>query len=57
MTQFEINVAEDGLNLFDIAIKSQFYLENQLSPRIVQKNYGTNNPGEDNALKGGTELE
>ena len=47
MTQFEINVAEEGINLFDIAIKSHFYLENSLTGKIVRKNYGTVQPGKD----------
>lgn len=57
MTQFEINVAEEGLNLFDIAINSHFYLTNSLTTRIIKKNYGSNFPGGDNELNGGTQLD
>lgn len=57
MTQFEINVAEEGINLFDIATKSHFWLENSLTGKIVRKNYGTIQPGRDHELNGGTELD
>lgn len=57
MTQFEINVSEQGINLFDISINSQFYLENSMTSKNIRKNYGALHPGEDNAIKGGTELD
>lgn len=57
MTQFELNVAEEGLNLFDIAAKSHFWLENQLTGKNVRKSYGTTFPGQDHSIHGGTLLD
>ena len=57
MTQFEINVEPEGINLFDIAIKSHIYLTNQMTTSEVVENYGANHPGEDNDKKGGTSLD
>lgn len=56
MTQFEINVSEEGVNLFDISINSHFFLENSMTGKNVRRNYGALRPGEDNALKGGNKL-
>ena len=57
MTQFEINVEEEGLNLFDIAYKSNFPLTNSLTTAVLEKNYGTSFPGQDNEMNGGSELD
>lgn len=57
MTQIEINVEEEGLNLFDIAYKSNYPLTNALTTGVFEKNYGSKFPGQDNELNGGTELD
>lgn len=57
MTQIEINVEEEGLNLFDIAYKSNYPLTNSLTTHILEKNYGTKFPGQDNDLNGGSQLD
>jgi hypothetical protein len=57
MTQFEINVAEKGINLFDLAINSHFYLTNAMTPGNIKENYGSTHPGEDNERNGGTSLD
>ena len=43
----EIDVKEEGLNLFDIAYKSNYFLTNAMTQKIVRKNYNTLNPGSD----------
>ncbi len=57
MTQFEINVEEEGINLFDVSIESNFFLTNALTTSIAEKNYGTKNPGQDNEINGGNKLD
>jgi hypothetical protein len=58
MTNFETNVEEEGINLFDIAYRSTGYpLTNALTTSVFEKNYGTTNPGQDNESNGGTELD
>lgn len=57
MTQMEINVADKGINLFDIAHKSNYFLTNSLTQKIVDKHYNLLNPGKDQNLNGGTALD
>ena len=57
MTQFEVNVAPEGINLFDIAIQSHNYLSNTMATSTVKTSYGTEHPGEDTNQHGGTYLD
>lgn len=57
MTQMEIDVREEGLNLFDISYKSNYFLTNSMTQKVVRKNYNILNPGVDKDLNGGTRLD
>ena len=45
MRNFEITIEEEGINLLDIAIKSNYFLTNSLTTRNGVAHNGLSNPG------------
>ena len=48
MTNWEINVEPRGINLFDIAVHSNYFLTDANTRNVMKKNYGLEIPGDTN---------
>ena len=48
MTNWEIDIRKDGINMFDIAVHSNYWLTDANTRKVMMKNYGLTEPGETN---------
>ena len=46
MTNWEINIEKNGINMFDIAVHSNYWLTDASTRKVMIKNYGLNQPGD-----------
>ncbi len=45
MKDYEIEVYSEGINLFDIAVASKYFLTDARTTINLKRNYGLSNPG------------